>query len=229
MIELKQVDTPEGHLYIDNEGKEYHGVTSVFKLISAVPLELWSLRIGERGAKRISVTAAAYGHGLHKVWEDICTKYIESVEDIEERVKPRFKPEARKLLTWFLDHVETIYYTEHRVVDLNLQVAGTVDTVCKLKGRDGLAVLDLKTGKLKNTAKMQMAVYRQGVADTLGIPLTSITERVILSCNRERKVAQEYYFGIDDSDYIAYKNLSEFYRWSISPSSKMNLREAKKK
>ena len=230
-MELKQITSPGGsRVYVDETtGAEYLSVTTPFRLIEAPPLEVWALRIGAEKAKRIALTAAAYGNALHSIWEKICKGEIKTEETIRVEVKPRYQADAQKLLYWFDTHVEEVLSCEKRVRIESIHIAGQLDTLCHLKGRPGIAVLDLKTGKIKAKAKMQMAAYREGAAETLNLPVKDITERVVLSCNRDRVKAQEYYFGVDQADYDAYCHLVEFYRWYHGPNGKVDLREAKKR
>ena len=227
--ELKQITTERGRIYTCGD-KKYFSVTTPFKIIEAPPLELWALKIGPEAAKRIATAAAGYGTGVHSVWEKICKAEIATEADIKKDVKKKYQEDSLKLLKWFNENVISVLHTEEKVRIDSIGVAGQLDTICTVKTKDGpkLAVLDLKTGKIKAKAKMQMAAYRMGASETLGIPLEDITERVVLACNKKLKNAQAYYFGIDEDDWLAYVSLVNYYRWHVSEKGTVDKKEAKK-
>lgn len=228
-VSIEQVNSPEGRTYIVGGDRKYFSVTTPFQLITAPALEVWKIRIGERAANRIAQKAAAYGTAVHKYCEMVNKKELKCPGDIRDAVvekDQRITADVVKYLGWYHENIEEVIHTEEKVFNDDIMVAGTLDLLARLK-TGKLAVLDIKTGKIKPLAEMQLATYRVSAAKTFGIKLEDIQECGVISILKTRQVVRGIYYGQADEAYEAYKHLVELYRFYLQRDPPKKKKELK--
>jgi genome maintenance exonuclease 1 len=170
---LEQVNLPDGRRYKTPEGKMYPSVTTVLSVQKNPYLEEWKAKVGEKDANDISRRAANKGSKVHLACESyILGKTMEwSMFDAEP------KEDFQAFLPVLAD-ISEVHAIEQRMCSDKLEVAGTVDLVCKLQGK--MCILDWKTsGRYKSREEissyfMQCAAYSLFFFEHTGIIIPDI-------------------------------------------------------
>ena len=187
---FKQITKPTGRVYVKGD-KEYNSVTTVLKILSAPAIDIWIARIGEEEARKISTKAANFGTQVHKYGEDIANgKSVKAGG--RGRLKERYQQCIDNFHKWMDKYVDKILFTEKTLFSDEYLVAGTADIGALL--RDGkTAIIDIKTGKTRLQAALQMAAYREMYREELAGDknnedcYNAQIDRQILSIRHDRK------------------------------------------
>jgi predicted RecB family nuclease len=148
----------EVRLYETPSGKRYPSVTSVVGMMTKSYIDEWRAKVGEQVANEISSRAANRGTLIH----ENCENYLKGLpltfsmfQQEEKRMFDNFLPLLKQITE--IHGIETQLYSD------KLQVAGTVDLVCKI-GND-YYILDWKTSSRYKSEEdiehyfMQCAAY----------------------------------------------------------------------
>jgi hypothetical protein len=183
---------PEPHVYYDEAGSEFYGVTTVIKDIGGGPpakyyeknaiqgffdlkkrrpdwawddvdaedvlrwLEMEGLDSGA-----IFRNAGTTGTAVHKVFEALPSGDIPS--DIPEVEADR----VARLVQWWNENVEETYHSEIVVASHSQGYAGTVDWVGRIKGQNGVGIIDLKTSNyVQPKYHFQLDGYREAYMES---------------------------------------------------------------
>jgi hypothetical protein len=127
-------------------------------------------------------------------------------------------------LRWLRDHVEEVILAEAPVFNFTERYAGTTDLMARLKGQDGVWLLDFKTSSSMTpdiSHKLQLAAYRRaefyGIrntatlhsfpkADRLGNVYVFPDDRKGAESGDMRAVLKEWTAGNDEA-YVIFRNL----------------------
>jgi hypothetical protein len=180
---------PEPHVYYDAAGSEFYGVTTVIKDIGGgppasyyeknayekfqkairempwggwgdLPLEDLIERLGSP-SKEIFEDAGTTGTAVHKVFEALPSGDIPS--DIPEVEADR----VARLVQWWNENVEETYHSEIVVASHSQGYAGTVDWVGRIKGQNGVGIIDLKTSNyVQPKYHFQLDGYREAYMES---------------------------------------------------------------
>ena len=109
-VKLKQVTTPNGRYYLDEDGGKYMSVTTVIdKRSDKTSLEEWKKRVGEKEAAKVSNNATRRGTMLHNLVESYLLSKTVTVPDEELRIS---FTNIKRVLE---ENVHTIYGVEHQM------------------------------------------------------------------------------------------------------------------
>ncbi len=184
MVQFKVIDDKGGRYYLDEStGDKYTSVTTPLGILSVPYLAVWEARIGKIAAGRISKKAAGYGSTIHAAMEKLCRG--EEYDTKSSKVKEQLIS-ARE---WVEKRIKKVVLTEEVVWSKKYMVAGRFDFLGEVEGLDGLTVVDWKSGKIKKEHFLQLAVYRQLIAESKGIPLEDIKHRLVVQI-RDNKVVE---------------------------------------
>lgn len=170
---LEQINLPDGRRYKTPSGNLYPSVTTVLGSQENVFLKEWKEKVGEEEASRISRRAASKGSRVHLA----CEEYIEG-KKIEFGM---FEQEAKADFAAFipvLESIEEVHAMEARLYSDKIQVAGTVDLICKLDGK--MCILDWKTASRFKSREdipdyfMQMSFYAAAFYERTGIVIKDL-------------------------------------------------------
>ena len=183
---------PEPHVYYDENGSEFYGVTTVIKDIGGGPparyyernaiegfyelkrrypdwawddadasdvLKWLEMEKVDSGAKFRQ--AGTTGTGIHKVFEMLPSG------DVPADVDPSEADRVSRLLDWWNENVEETLHSEIVTASHNLGYAGTVEWVGRLKGVDGVGIIDLKSSNyVLQKYHFQLDGYRESVMES---------------------------------------------------------------
>ena len=211
MPEIKETTTINGRTYTI-EGEDYTSVTTPFKIISMPFLKLWETRVGVKTARGIASKAANYGSKIHGYCEDYLTK---------GEIKPpkKYKADMDAFIKWADENIEEKIASEKVVWSPKYLVAGRYDFLGKIKGYDGLCIVDWKTGRLRPEHFLQLAAYRKLTAESTDIPLEDIKHRLVVSIKNGKCKAippDKKNPTIDpnlDVDFEVYLSVLNVYNW----------------
>lgn len=183
---LIRTDRPNGRIYVDSDGFEYHSVTT---LLSKHPqkkhmLAEWRRRVGDAEANRVMAIASQRGTRIHDGME----KYLRgdvnwtnniSVVDLDAIMGIKKHVDA---------NVDLIYGIELQLCSRELATAGTADLVCRWLGKNTIG--DFKTSKrYKRKADitdyfLQSAAYGVMVKEKYDIDIEQIA--IIMHVDHEK-------------------------------------------
>lgn len=165
---VKSEFTDKGHFYRTKEGKLYPSITTIFRLLdpkdwypmwvkSVMKKESMTEEEAEVECKRIGSSSMEVGTELHSLAE----QYLNSKDPFvnlkifEKNPLELFEP----LKKWLDKYIDVVYGTEQKLYSDELELAGTVDLVAKLK--DGrIVIIDFKNSrKPKTPGKIKDAHY----------------------------------------------------------------------
>lgn len=139
-IELVRLDSPNGRVYLTEDGKRYPSMTSVLGFESKPELEEWKARVGKEEAERVSARARGRGTLIHAYAEDYLNNKSVDVSMFDVDLWKKFRP--------VLDRIDNIRLLEGKLYSDKLEVSGTVDCVADFDGVT--SGIDFKTaGRLK--------------------------------------------------------------------------------
>jgi len=159
------------HRYVWNGDGPLVGVTSVLKLQDVLiggDLAAWGGRIAIERVARQSYPdlehAITDGLGAVSAARDIGTEVHAQIEKIllGQPVSPteRTAPYVYAFSAFLAAERPEFIGVEQRVANLTYRYAGTFDFAAKLRGK--LALVDVKSGKLKASHRLQLAAYAAG-------------------------------------------------------------------
>ena len=211
------VITKNGHRYYQVNGKEYLSVTTPLKILSAPALDIWKLRIGEEVAMRVSAKASKFGTHVH----DLCDLISQGLEVTPEEPYVQSVDNFRR---WF-ETVDKVVASEQVVFSDTLELAGKFDLLVQMKGEPGLTMVDIKTGKVRASAALQLAAYKALLKECQGL---EVDRRIILSIRHDRKKAKEVECvnkshakgcvcmrETHEKDWLLYQNVVSLFKWGV--------------
>lgn len=207
----------DGHRVYLIGNEKFISVTSVFKCITAPALALWEERIGKEIARKIAAKAADTGTQIHTVCENIATEFMGGKK---AKTPKKFTMHGELFRAWLSTYVEKIVLIEQVVFSKTYLLAGQLDYAFVMKASpEKLAIADIKTGRVKPIAELQMASYGKLLEESypelmLGLP---IGDRIILPVPRNPKGVKELEHLVCpepiDSDFEIYLALLQVWRW----------------
>jgi hypothetical protein len=147
-----------GRYYVVDETK-YVSTTTPLSLLSAPMIGLWEIRVGKTKAAIHSGRAANYGTKIHNFAADMLEGKLD-LDGIEE-LHEKYQPELKAIWDWIEENVDELIGVEKTVYSNTWKLAGAVDIISTLKGREGIYWLDWKTGRIKDEAFLQLASYNK--------------------------------------------------------------------
>lgn len=213
MQEFKVIDFKGERYYEDVNGNRFVSVTTPLGILSVPYLAVWEARIGKVAAGRISKKAAGYGSTIHAAMEKLCRG-----EEYETK-SPKVKEQLISAREWAEKKIKKVVLTEEVVWSKKYMVAGRFDFLGEVEGLDGLTVVDWKSGKIKKEHFLQLAVYRQLIAESKGIPLEDIKHRLVVQIrdNKVVEVAPDKNNPMEDTnmetDFEVYKALLQVFHY----------------
>jgi len=146
---LDQFTFEDYRIYVDKEdGDVYASVTTVLEEIKPDKfLEMWKEKEGSHTVAQVLEKASKEGTSVHNAIEKLCIDYQNGEEPVvyllNEYGNMAYNENEWKGIMRFVDffknHVEEVLMTEQRLKSKILKVAGTVDSIFRLK--DGRKVL----------------------------------------------------------------------------------------
>ena len=165
----KEEHTENGHFYRTNDGNLYTSITTLFKILDPkdwyvhwVNSEMKKQNITEEEAKKwcknYSDESMIVGTRLHQMAE----LYLNNLEqkDIFNGKYEKNPSELFEVLkVWLDENIKEVHGTEFKLYSDELQLAGTVDLVARLKTGE-MAIIDFKNSrKPKTPGKIKDAHY----------------------------------------------------------------------
>jgi hypothetical protein len=133
------------------EGRRFPSVTTILSIIANPHLERWRGEIGNEAADRISNLASQFGTDVHD---------LTALADQGMMLDP--PPDMESLCHqwkyWVESNVKEFLMVEETVYSMKWGFAGTLDRSALLRTGE-LAILDIKTGRLKKEIGMQLIAY----------------------------------------------------------------------
>lgn len=143
-------------VYIIGE-ERFVRLTKPFQAVQAHALDVWKAKIGEEVAKLIAEKAARTGNKIHAVCQGIA---LEMMGEKPQAIPKKYKLHGDLFRRWLENSVLEVVLVEKLVVSQSLLIAGRLDLGYVLKDKpDGLTIGDIKTGRIKPIADIQMAGY----------------------------------------------------------------------
>jgi len=143
-------------VYIIGE-ERFVRLTKPFQAVQAHALDVWKAKIGEEVAKIIADKAAKTGTKIHAVCQGIAA---ECMGEKATAIPKKYQKHGDLFRRWLDKNVLEVVLIEKLVVSKTLLLAGRLDLGYVLKSRpDGLTIGDIKTGRVKPIADIQMAGY----------------------------------------------------------------------
>ncbi len=207
---------------------DYISVTRPFEVITAPQLEVWKVKIGEVAAQRIATKAANWGKKIHSYCEAICKRELDRAGIAA--IPPAYRADVLKFYDWFEINVEEVLAVERQVWSDEDKVGGILDIVLCLKktskwydSKIECYLTDIKTGRLKAIAKMQLAAYHHCACKTLKIDPAICTGRLILGVSKKLKKVKVVKFEPEklEKDWQAFLHLAAYYRWALEEDVKI--------
>jgi hypothetical protein len=196
----------------------------------------WTKAAGARELRR----RASRGTVIHNAIEDWCYGQRFDIDDAYEMdnyiggmieaegmaIKTDYCADyVKQAILWCEAHIEEVIMTEAPVFNLIGGYAGTVDLIAKLKGRDGLWMIDAKTSKdSQPTHAVQQAAYANaelvGIKNTAErVPMPRVDHVANLYIQPEKSTLREWTDKQDKpggviltGDYYCFINLLQAYR-----------------
>lgn len=171
--QIEQINSQSGRFYSTPDGNRYPSATTVLKVDDGNWAEEWKTRVGEAVAAEISRKATSRGTAIHEAAEMYLIGENKTWTPFEQTNKEMFEA-----LIPVLDSIQEVHAMETRLYSDALQVAGTVDLICKID--DKMYVLDWKTsGRYKNKEDIssyfkQCSFYSQSFWERTGIAVPNI-------------------------------------------------------
>lgn len=165
----KEEHTEDGHYYRTNEGKLYPSITTIFKILdpkdwyvhwvnSVMKKENLSQEDAEKRCKEIGDNSMAVGTALHFIAENYLNNMIEPytlTDNFEKDPNELFQV----LKPWLDENISEVHGTEFKLYSDEMQLAGTVDLVARLKTGE-MAIIDFKNSRNPKTpGKIKDAHY----------------------------------------------------------------------
>ena len=149
-------NTNAGRFYTIGDNDDYVSVTTPLGNLSVKYIKVWEALVGKTKAKIVCNRAGNYGTAIHDFAEKIALGKLKDTKHIAKK----YAKDVDALLVWFKENVEEILgEPELTVYSTSLKLAGTIDLVCRLKGRTGVYICDYKTGRMKDEHFLQLAAY----------------------------------------------------------------------
>lgn len=170
---LKQITTPEGRRYTDEDGTEfaYPSITTVLgDTADKSGLLAWRKRVGEAQANAVSRAATTRGTSMHK----LCERYLKNEPTDAPMPSGDEDKDFLNVLTgdWTagqlmfahirpaLEKLNNIRALESALYSHKIGIAGTVDCIAEHNGE--LAIVDFKTSKRPKRRDMIEDYFMQG-------------------------------------------------------------------
>jgi len=192
--------------------KEYVSVTTPLAIMSFQQLDLWKQRVGATKAGIIGRKAGNYGNKMHKYFEWVCLGK-------DFKVRKKYKKDVEAFRKWAASNITEVLDTEKSVYSHKVKLAGRFDLLCRLKGYDGICIVDFKTGRIKAEHFLQLAAYLKLTEESDKKYKGKITNRIVLGI-RDGKCKSVV---IDkknpltdnkiDSDWEVYQSVLKVWRW----------------
>jgi hypothetical protein len=178
MIDWQIQDTPEGRFYYDTDsGERYPSVTTILDVIRQKKLETWRGHVGNQKADWAMEDGAERGTLVHEIAAQSAA-YKGAPLFAGEPKDPEIANRVAAWRVWFLENVLEVIAIEVTTHHPAYMYAGTVDLVARLKGRDGIQIVDYKTGVRSSLAKLQTAGYAESLIFDPYFPSIDIGESV---------------------------------------------------
>lgn len=211
-------DTTSGRTYLIG-GRGFTSVTTPLGILSAPSLKLWEIRVGKTRSRIIANKASNYGTKIHHFAQLYC-------EGKRLVVKKKYKADVDAFKVWFDENVEEVlmtklgYGSELTVYSDEYMLAGTMDIVCRLKGRPGIFVIDIKTGRIKVEHWLQLSAYRRLLIESCDFKPEELTNRIVLHirAGKCKEVVQdkkhpEREMVSAERDWLVYLSTLHVWRW----------------
>lgn len=103
----------------------------------------------------VLVSASIRGTAIHRY----CTAHLKKLFFID--IEPDYQVYFDAFVEWADEHIEKVYDTEVRLFDHTLRYTGEYDIRAKLKNREGIYLIDIKTSCAPyKTWPLQLAAYK---------------------------------------------------------------------
>jgi len=202
----------KGIRYYLVDGDKFVSVTTPLSLLSLPNIELWKVRVGRTKAEIIAKKAGNYGNKMHNYFDKVCCGKSFAVEK-------KYEKDIEAFRQWFDDNVEEVIATEKVVWSKKYQLAGRYDFLGRLKGHDGICIVDWKTGRIKPEHFLQLAAYRVLTSETDKIDKSEITQRLVVGVKEGKvkvippnKKKPKTDVNID-TDWEVYLNVLNIWHW----------------
>ena len=210
---IKTVQEGKERFYLVDDDK-YLSVTTILNILSIPWLKVWEARVGKGPAKRIGKKAANYGSVIH----GYCDKIVMGKKP---KIKKKYKKDMDAFKKWAKDNVEEVIASEEAVWSTTYRVAGRYDLVARIKDREGLTIIDFKTGRVKKEHFLQLAAYKALAEECSDVE--DIKWRLVVRIKdgevtvhppegrRSKKIKPDVNIN---ADWEVYKSLLNVYNWS---------------
>lgn len=168
--------------------------------------------MGKSKAELIGLKASKYGNKIHEYCQKLC-------DGDRIRVSKKYKKVVNGLKAWIADNIEETIGTEEFVLSETYSIGGTLDWVGKVKGYDGLSIIDWKSGRIKKEHYLQLAAYRKLLKEYKGLEISHRLIGDIKKPNDKRKKTiilrelKEDSIEIMEKDWNIYLDYLEIWYW----------------